>query len=169
MTPILMNRSRQARVARAFTLVEILIVVAILGILSTIVVPQISINSRHARVAQVATQLQKARTQVSYFKAREGEFPESITSGTDWSDLLDNGYFPRPPRNSLRDNATGVMAGNGGPGAASGAGADVGWYWCTPLEILYAIDDAGVVVDPNDGLQVPGFGGGSGPYVLPDP
>ena len=150
------------RKVRAFTLVEILIVVVILGIISSIVVPRVSITSREARATQVASQLRSARTQVMYFKARTGALPESVTSGTDWSDLIDGGYFPRAPRNALRGNATGVIAGNGGPGAESAAGDDVGWYWCVPLEVLYAIDDAGVIVDDEVGLLAPRNGGG--PY-----
>jgi prepilin-type N-terminal cleavage/methylation domain-containing protein len=154
---------KRTRPARGFTLIEILIVVAILGIISSIVVPQVSITSREARATQVSSQLQMARTQVMYFKARTGAFPESITSGTDWSDMIDGGYFPRAPRNALRGNATGVIAGNGGPGADASAGDTVGWYWCIPLEVLYAIDDAGIIVDEEVGLNGPRNGGG--PYV----
>ena len=135
------------RKVRAFTLVEILIVVVILGIISSIVVPQVSITSREARSTQVASQLRSTRTPVMYFKARTGALPESVTSGTDWSDLIDGGYFPRAPRNALRGNATGVIPGDGVPGANSLARDHHGCYWCVPLEMLYAIDDAGIIVD----------------------
>src|SRR5690606_33880949 len=51
------------RVNRAFTLVEILIVVVILGILAAIVIPQFTTASEEAQVGNVQTQLQTMRSQ----------------------------------------------------------------------------------------------------------
>ena len=50
------------RVKRAFTLVEILIVVVILGILAAIVVPQFTNASTEAQAGNCATQLQTIRS-----------------------------------------------------------------------------------------------------------
>ena len=52
------------RVQRAFTLIEILIVVVILGILAAIVIPQFTDASQEAMEASVVTQLQTLRSQI---------------------------------------------------------------------------------------------------------
>ncbi len=59
-----------ARLARAFTLVEILIVVVILGILATIVLPQFSNASASARENTLKDELRYLRTQIVVYKAQ---------------------------------------------------------------------------------------------------
>lgn len=72
------------RVSRAFTLVEILIVVVILGILAAIVIPQFTSASEEAQVGNVQTQLQTIRSQVELFRVRNnGNAPEIVG---DWTD-----------------------------------------------------------------------------------
>jgi len=51
----------RARVASAFTLVEILIVVIILGILAAIVIPQFTSATQDAKSAATYNELQKLR------------------------------------------------------------------------------------------------------------
>ena len=58
------------RMKKAFTLVEILIVVVILGILAAIVVPQFTNASTEAQAGNVATQLQTIRGQIELFRVR---------------------------------------------------------------------------------------------------
>jgi general secretion pathway protein G len=57
-------------VTKAFTLVEILIVVIVLGILAAIVLPQFSDASAVARASMLADDLRVVRTQVEVFKAQ---------------------------------------------------------------------------------------------------
>ena len=57
---------------RAFTLVEILIVVVILGILAAVVVPQFTSAADDANDATVRSQLQTLRSQVELYKAQQG-------------------------------------------------------------------------------------------------
>jgi len=67
----------RSRVNRAFTLVEILIVVVILGILAAIVIPQFTSASEEAQVGNVQTQLQTIRSQIELFRVRNnGNAPE---------------------------------------------------------------------------------------------
>lgn len=58
------------QVRKAFTLVEILIVVVILGILAAIVIPQFTSASQEAQVGNVQTQLQTIRSQIELFRVR---------------------------------------------------------------------------------------------------
>ena len=64
----------------AFTLVEILIVVIILGILAAIVVPQFSSASTDAQVSALSSNLQTMRGQIELYKMQHnGNYPPAAT------------------------------------------------------------------------------------------
>lgn len=146
-------RSRtRIRSNRAFTLIEILIVVVILGILAAIVIPQFTNASQDAQNSQVRSQLQTVRGQLELYNVQNGAYPASVIAGTDWSNMTGEGYLQQDPRNALRSNATGIVIGALAPdpdGAAvdSTGGADDGWYFNTTTNILYGIDNEGNLID----------------------
>jgi general secretion pathway protein G len=65
----------------AFTLVEILIVLIILGILATIVIPQFSSASQQARENTLRDDLRFMRTQIGVFKAQHRDTPPGYPGG----------------------------------------------------------------------------------------
>jgi type II secretion system protein G len=68
-----MNLPTHARRSkRAFTLIEILIVVVILGILAAIVIPQFTNASQDAQVSAVKSQLQTIRSQIELYRVKNG-------------------------------------------------------------------------------------------------
>jgi general secretion pathway protein G len=79
------------KVRKAFTLVEILIVVVILGILAAIVIPQFTNATEDAQGGNIKAQLQSLQNQIELFRARHnGSHPFGGTNGIgadDW-DLL---------------------------------------------------------------------------------
>ena len=74
------------RMKKAFTLIEILIVVVLLGILAAIVIPNFSNASDTARASMLADNLRIFRTQLPVFKAQHGGiaagYPNGDTSAT---------------------------------------------------------------------------------------
>jgi len=88
---IFQRASARARASRAFTLVEILIVIVILGILATIVIPQFSNASHMARENTLRDDLRFLRTQIGVYKAQHrdvapgstGVFLDQMTLPTD--------------------------------------------------------------------------------------
>ena len=68
------------RMQKAFTLVEVLIVVIILGILAAIVVPQFSNASSNAQLTALTQNLQTIRSQIQLYKAQHSDtWPASAT------------------------------------------------------------------------------------------
>ena len=67
--------------AGAFTLIEILIVVVILGILATIVVPQFSNASLNAKENTLKDELRYLRTQIVVYKAQHHDCPPGYPNG----------------------------------------------------------------------------------------
>lgn len=61
------------RAKKAFTLVEVLIVVIILGILAAIVVPQFSDASSDAKLSALKTNLQTIRSQIQVYKIQHND------------------------------------------------------------------------------------------------
>ncbi len=80
------TRRRRGR-RRAFTLVEILIVVVILGILATIVIPQFSNASVQAKETALKDELRYLRTQIVVFKAQHRDVPPGA-SGANLAEQL---------------------------------------------------------------------------------
>ncbi|MFQ5429364.1 MAG: type II secretion system protein [Phycisphaerae bacterium] len=68
---------------KAFTLVELLIVVIILGILAAVVIPQFSDASTDARVSSLTTNLATMRGQIELYKLQHnGNYPSFINFAT---------------------------------------------------------------------------------------
>lgn len=118
--------SRPSRIDRAFTLVEILIVVVILGILAAIVIPQFTNSSQEASGSVVASQLRLIRSQLALYQARHGAWPALGTTGAidDW-DLLTNpadgdlSYLEGAPYNTF----------TGSYGIGTEASTTIGWVY----------------------------------------
>ena len=74
---------------KAFTLIEILIVVSILGILAAVVVPRFSQSSTKAKEAAAKEILQSLRTQMELFKIQHnGLKPGYIRPGLTYDELV---------------------------------------------------------------------------------
>lgn len=131
------NRGRN----RAFTLVEILIVVVILGILAAIVVPQFTNAANDARGGNIVTQMQTLQNQIELYAARNnGAYPDFAAN--QWADLTGGNpaYLKSSPRNpawNVADNggvqADTIEVANGATGSATAA-----WVWNTADNTLYA-------------------------------
>lgn len=142
---------------KAFTLVEILIVVIILGILAAIVIPQFTEASQDARASALRTDLQTIRSQLELYKVQHlDRYPHMVYDGSTWqedtgnfldrltgtTDLYGNTggddygpYLQQFPANPFAsDNGREVAFGTGSP---DGSG-DPGWYFNTETGQIYA-------------------------------
>jgi len=119
-------------VRKAFTLVEILIVVVILGILAAIVIPQFTNASTEAQAGNVQSQLQTIRSQIELFRVKNnGSLPDMAYGGVEFGDLLagtnnthglnsynsyqastdaQEPYMRQPPKNPRINSATAAIA-----------------------------------------------------------
>jgi general secretion pathway protein G len=106
------------RARRAFTLIEILIVVAILGILATAVIPHVTSAAQVARENTLKDELRYLRTQLTVYKAQHNNVAPGLTGDfvlqmTQFTDEAGNTsavkdathrlgpYFKRVPANPL--------------------------------------------------------------------
>jgi general secretion pathway protein G len=71
------NRLSQSR-QRAFTLVELLLVLVILGILAAIVIPKFSGRTEQAKEQAAVTQIATFRTALDAFEVDNGFYPKSL-------------------------------------------------------------------------------------------
>ncbi len=119
---------RNARNARGFTLVEILVVVIILGVLAAIVIPQFTSASQDARKSSLASQLQTLRSQIQLYRIQHGDTLPDITGG--WAPLTTastyNGktcgpYMQTGPINALNSSSA-VVDGDGSAASSTTCG-----------------------------------------------
>ncbi len=101
----------------AFTLIEILIVVVILGILAAIVVPKYTDASNKTNDSSCRRTLQIVRHQIEYYRARNIAEPDLLNN--QWSDLVQSDLLHTTPVNPWNNSST----------IAGAAGGGVGWIW----------------------------------------
>ena len=117
----------------AFTLVELLIVVIILGILAAIVVPQFADASSDARLSSLATNIATIRGQLELYKLQHrgvyptlGTFTAQMTAGTDELGGVGTKFGPylqRVPTNPF------TIGGTGNDVTNSVAAANKAWFY----------------------------------------
>jgi len=135
---------------RAFTLIEILIVVVILGILAAIVIPQFTDASQEAMRSSLLTQLQTIRSQVELHNVQN---PVTLfdpmnppVAGEPWSALVNNNYLQSPPKNPF--TPSGVPGADSAVVTAPALGG--AWVWSNTNgwgTTIYAVNVDGDYLD----------------------
>lgn len=148
----------KSRVKRAFTLVEILIVVVILGILAAVVIPQFVNASDQAQVGNVETQLRTLRTQVQLFRAQSdtNAFPALVAGNADgtvtWAPMIAAQLLqaaPVNPRTKSSEITATALTAVAGMDAAM-ADTSVGWFYNATTGEIWAASFNENFRDPAD-------------------
>ena len=145
---ITMTPHRRER--RAFTLVEILIVVLLLGILGAIVIPRFSNASADAKRAALASSLHALRAQVEMYMLQHGDTTPALT-GSDWTPLTTQStyraqtvgpYLTAPAVNQLNGKSDILVVAADVTGGDPIAGADMGFIYNPATGKIWATNTA---------------------------
>ena len=129
-----MSRSRRS----AFTLVEILIVVVILGILAAIVVPQFSNAAEESARNVTQNELYKIRRHIEVFRVRNsGQAPTVAEGDGTWGQIIGPDYLTKPPVNPWvgGENAGVIVFGDAPDNAYQ---QDHGWIYDPATALVWA-------------------------------
>lgn len=153
----------RAQVRKAFTLVEILIVVVILGILAAIVIPQFTSASEEAQSSSAASQLSTVRNQIELFRVRNngtapalddlftGDAADPLTEpATGWTSIVNADYLRVAPTNPRTGTST----------VAGGLEAD-------SLGVVVAGNDGWIYDEATGRIWMNGFDEAEGTWVEP--
>lgn len=87
--------------SKAFTLVEILVVVVILGILAAIIIPSVVNATDDSASTSTYNELQKLRRHVEVFRsANNNSLPAIVAGEGTWGELVSAQYLSAPPVNA---------------------------------------------------------------------
>lgn len=95
-------RSRRSKPDAAFSLVEVMIVIVIIGVLAAVSVPVYSNNIKKAKRAEADNSLGSIRSQLGVYYGEHGRYPKQHPAvdyviGASWNDIktgeLDGKYF----------------------------------------------------------------------------
>jgi type II secretion system protein G len=119
----------------AFTLVELLIVVIILGILAAVVIPQFSDASNDARLSSLQENLASIRKQIDLYKHHhQGNYPavatfsDQMTKKTDADGTVNAAGKYGPYLKSIPTNPF-TVGGTGNDVTNTAAAANKAWYY----------------------------------------
>ncbi len=68
--------------SKAFTLVELLVVVAIIGILAAVAIPGYSSYKQNARVASVVSDLKNIHSALEAYRTESNSYPDDVAGGS---------------------------------------------------------------------------------------
>jgi general secretion pathway protein G len=142
---------------RAFTLVEILIVVVILGILAALVIPNFTRATEDSTKSALKRQLQSINSQIEIYRARNaGGFPTNdltsplVEGGSNygWGVMVSGEYFKEAPMNPYTGSRLVVAGTEADAIGHAGSDASAGWYYLAePAQLV--VFAAGYDADNN--------------------
>jgi general secretion pathway protein G len=97
------HKTGRVRVSRAFTLIELLLVLVILGVLAAIVVPKFTGRAQDAKITKAKTDIANIRSAIERFEVDNSRFPtqeEGLAALVDCPPNLQDtwkGYLDNPP------------------------------------------------------------------------
>lgn len=139
------RKDPRTSVIRAFTLLELLIVISIIAILAATIVPNFIGFDTEARLSATKTNLSTLQTRVSIFRAKEGRYPERLEELTEvtYMDMgVEKAYLDYIPLEFV--SATEGMADVENMTSNDRISGDGGW--------VYFSDKARVIVDWDEPL-----------------
>jgi general secretion pathway protein G len=93
-------RTDPSRAERGFTLLELIIVIAIVGILATIAMPALKDLPRRANEAVLKTNLRTMRDVIDQYYGDKGHYPPSLQA------LVEGGYLRHVPADITKSSET---------------------------------------------------------------
>jgi general secretion pathway protein G len=94
------NGSQLGRNQRGFTLIELIIVIAIMGILVGVAIPVYQLHVRHAHEAVLKEDLYTMRNAIDQYAQDKGKAPQSL------DDIVSAGYMRAIPKDPFTGNNT---------------------------------------------------------------
>jgi general secretion pathway protein G len=134
------------RADRGFTLLELIIVIAVIGILATIALPALRNLPRRANEAALKTNLRTLRDVIDQFYGDKGHYPPTLEA------LVEEGLIrgiPRDPFTKSRDSWVLVYEDEEGASGVSGVSLDQG---------VFDEEERGIV-DVHSGSELQSLGG----------
>ena len=136
--PVATLRRKKMKVKEAFSLVEMIIVVAILGILAAIVLPIFQSHTEEAKEAAGKDNLRILRNVVQFYAVQHGNVAPGYTNDDPtqpasytnfWIQVVRDGdYLPEIPNNPFNESKLVTVLGNSDSFPAEAPG-DTGWIY----------------------------------------
>lgn len=91
---------------KAFTLVELIMVLVIIGLLASIIIPKFAEQSDAAKIAETKANLEKLRLAIELFYSNNGRYPGMLNGSWEGhpqfeSDLVNGKYLSKIPNNAF--------------------------------------------------------------------
>lgn len=129
---------------RAFTLIELLIVIAIISILAAAIIPNFVGFDTEARITATKTNLDTLRTRVILFRAKEGRYPDGLGEliKTYYLDVgVKKAYLKKIP-NEMISSKSGDNSYIDAASAQASVSQEGGWiYYKDSAEVYINIDE----------------------------
>lgn len=93
------GKSKKLRESRGFTLIELIIVIALIGILATLVIPNMRETPLRAKEAVLRADLHTFRDVIDQFFADRGYYPEDL------EELVSKGYLRKIPKDPITNSS----------------------------------------------------------------